>query len=84
MRRVDAAPCGARCHSRNTTLAARAFLSRRESERIERLEAASTWSNVRRLHHKEMNRYKFSHNLAAERRWLEALVEQRRATPVCF
>ena len=36
------------------------------------------------LHYKEMNRYKFSHNLAAERSWLEALVEQRRATPVCF
>ena len=36
------------------------------------------------LHHKEINRYKFSHNLAAERRWLEALVEERRAVPVCF
>ena len=48
MRRVDAAPCGARCHSRNTTLAARAFLSRREGERLERRDAELTWSTVRR------------------------------------
>ena len=48
MRRVDAAPCGARCHSRNTTLASRAFLSRREGERREREEERAAWSNVRR------------------------------------
>ena len=48
MRRVDAAPCGARCHSRNTTLTSRAFLSRREGERREREEERAAWSNVRR------------------------------------